>query len=68
MRLPADVVEMTRGGASAAILTLIVAVAPGTIVTDSISDGIDGPYQLTVRIGTNSSRYTMSVTGTISAS
>jgi hypothetical protein len=64
-RIPAPVVEMTRTGSSAAILTLIAAAAPGTPVATSISDA-DGQYRLTISIGGARSTVTVSPGGTIS--
>jgi hypothetical protein len=66
-RLPADVVEMTRTGYSAAILTLIVPAAPGTPVSDSVSGSAAGPYQLTVRVGGSVTAYAVTADGTITA-
>jgi hypothetical protein len=65
-RTPAPVVEMTRTGSSAAILTLIAAAAPGTPVSTAIRPSPDGSYQLTVSIGGTRGTVTVSPGGTIS--
>lgn len=64
-RQPADVVTMTRTGASTAMLTLIVPVTPGTPVTTSIS-GAGRGYRLLVRIAGTVSVFSISAAGVIS--
>ena len=63
---PADVVEMNQQGPAAAILTVIVPTAPGTLVTASASGPPGGPYLLQVRIGHALSTFTVTADGTIS--
>lgn len=65
-RIPDDVVEMTRAGSSAAILTLIAAAAPGTAIWAAVSGPAAGPYQLQVHIGTKVNRLTVTASGAIS--
>jgi hypothetical protein len=60
------VTTLTRTGRSAAILTLIVATAPGTPVSTAISQASDGSYRLTLTIGTVRTTVTVSPAGTIS--
>jgi Heparinase II/III-like protein len=65
-RLPADVVEMTQYGASAAMLTLIAPTAPGTPVTTAITGPPGGPYQLTVHVGGATATVTITAAGVLS--
>jgi hypothetical protein len=65
-RIPDDVVEMTRTGSTAAILTLIAAAAPGTAVWAAVSGPAAGPYQLRVHIGSKVNRLTVTASGAIS--
>jgi Heparinase II/III-like protein len=65
-RVPADVVTMTRAGASAAILTLLVPTAPGTTVAYSVTGPPTGPYRLRVTVGASVSFHTITADGTIS--
>jgi hypothetical protein len=65
-QVPADVVAMTRTGPSAAILTLLVPTAPGTLVRYSVTGPPAGPYRLRVTIGATASSYTITADGTIS--
>ena len=64
-RTPDDVVEMTRTGRSAAILTVIAAVVPGTAVWATASGPRAGPYRLRVRIGNSSTTLRVTATGAI---
>ena len=64
-RTPDDVVEMTRTGPSAAILTLIAAVVPGTAVWATASGPRAGPYRLHVRIGNSITTLKVTASGTI---
>ena len=64
---PADVVTMTRTGASAAILTLLVPTAPGTRVAYSVSGPPAGPYQLRVTIGAEVCSFAITADGVIGA-
>ena len=65
-RTPDNVVEMTRTGRSAAMLTLIAATAPGTAIWAAISGPPAGPYRLQVHIGTKVNHLTVTASGTIS--
>ena len=65
-RTPDDVVEMTRTGSSAAMLTLIAAAAPGTAIWATVSGPAFGPYTLQVHIGSKVDRLTVTSGGTIS--
>lgn len=64
-RVPADTVEMTQDGPSAAMLTVIVPAAPGTPVTAAASGPPSGPYRLTVTIGTAAATFTVTAAGAI---
>ncbi len=66
-RTPDDVVTMTRYGASAAILTVIVPAAPGTRVTASAVAHGAGWYQLRIAIGGTVHTLLVSADGTIKA-
>jgi Heparinase II/III-like protein len=65
-RIPADVVEMTRTGPSAAILTLIVPTAPSATVSTALSGPPAGPWQLRVRAGSATATFTITADGMIS--
>jgi hypothetical protein len=66
-RTPAPVVTMTRHGASASILTVIVPAPPGTPVTASAAqDGADW-YKLRLTVGQAVRTLLVSVGGTIKA-
>jgi hypothetical protein len=65
-RSPADVVTMTRSGASAAILTLLIPTAPGTPVAYSVTGPPSGPYRLRVTAGVSATYYTITAEGVIS--
>lgn len=64
-RIPDDVVEMTRAGGSAQMLTLIAAAAPGTAIRAALYGPAGGPYRLHVRIGAQVTRLTVTASGTI---
>jgi hypothetical protein len=64
-RTPAPVVTMTRHGASAAILTVIVPARPGTLITASAARRGAGWYQLRLAIGRTVRTLLVSVGGTI---
>jgi len=59
---------MTRDGASAAILTLIVPAAPGTTISASAVPHGTGWYLLRLRIGQTARTLLISADGTIKAS
>jgi hypothetical protein len=63
-RLPADVVTMSRTGASTTMLTLIVPSAPGTSVTTSIGR-VRGGYRLRVRVGSTVAAFGIGADGVI---
>lgn len=65
-RIPDDVIEMTRTGTSAAMLTLIAAAAPGTTIWATAAGPATGPYRVQVHIGTKVNRLTVTARGTIS--
>jgi Heparinase II/III-like protein len=67
LRMPAPVVTMTRYGASAAILTLIVPAAPGTAIAASAARRGAGVYLLRLRIGRTARTLLVSRSGTIRA-
>ena len=62
---PADTVEMTGHGPSAAMLTVIVPAAPGTPVTAAASGKEPGPWTLTVRVGSKAATFTLTIAGVI---
>jgi hypothetical protein len=66
-RTPAPVVSMTRYGASASILTVIVPAAPGAAVTASAVPHGAGWYLLRLAIGQTSRTLFVSADGTIKA-
>jgi len=65
-RIPADVVTMSRNGASTAMLTLIVPAAPGTYLARAISGPPGGPYRLRVQVGSAVSVFAITAGGAIS--
>ena len=67
-RTPADTVQMTQYGPSAAMLTVIVPAAPGAPVTATAAGPPSGPYRLTVRIGPAVATFTLTAAGTIAQS
>jgi hypothetical protein len=66
-RTPAPVVTMTRHGASASILTVIVPARPGTAVTASAARHGAGWYRLQLAIGRTVRTLLVSADGTIKA-
>jgi hypothetical protein len=64
---PAPVVTMTRGGSSAAILTLIAPTAPGTAISATTGPGPHGWYRLRVQIGGRQLSFLVSPGGDIQA-
>ncbi len=66
-RTPAPVIIMTRHGASAAILTLIVPAAPGAAISASAARHGAGWYLLRLRIGATARSLLVSTGGTIKA-
>jgi len=66
-RIPADVVTMTRRGRSAAMLTLIVATAPGTTVGTTLTGPRAGPYRLRVHVGDVVTAFVITAGGLITA-
>lgn len=67
-RIPAPVVTMTRRGSSAAILTLLVPSAPGTVVSATASRGSGGFFRVRVRIGGRQLSFLVSPGGEIGLS
>jgi hypothetical protein len=64
-RAPADTVEMTGYGPSAAMLTVIVPAAPGTPVTAAAGGREPGPWTLTVHAGRRVATFTLTTAGVI---
>jgi predicted aspartyl protease len=64
-RTRAKIVTMTRGGASAAMLTLIAPTAPGARVKASIAAAGGGRYRLRVTIGGQSLTFLVTAGGAI---
>ena len=62
---PADTVEMTGYGPSAAMLTVIVPVAPGTPVAAAAGGREPGPWTLTVHAGRRVATFTLTSAGVI---
>jgi len=60
-------VTMTRYGASASMLTLIIPSAQQARVGWALSGRSAGPYLLTVHIGASTTRYAITATGVITA-
>jgi hypothetical protein len=64
-RTAAPVVSMTRTGASAAMLTLIVPASTGTAIGTAIGQNPDGTYHVTVTIGASRVSFTVNPDGDI---